>query len=864
MLLLFVGGNIWADEEPFYTLWTVSNTTGSNHTSYTDYFDDEHDGMTWNAPGNQKVNNTVMDRWRIGGKSLTEIDRTITAKTAMGSAIGRVVLNHFGTSKNEVTINSLKLTVASDVDYTTILDEVTLTPSISEGEAGSEEFVPSATYGTEWTTGAYYKLTINLSNSSNSNGGLDVASIQFFAPSGSVTVAKPSIEPNGGTFTEPQEVTITSSGNTVYYTLDGTDPTNESTLYTEPFVISEDCTVKAIAYDEDDNSSSIASATFTFFTPITTIGELCASASSTDTRVFVEFNDWVCTGVTSSNAFFTDGSNGILLYQSGHGFAVGDELEGSALITLTMYKGAPEIKGLSSTTSGLTVTQGAGAAPMTGLAIADLENNMQGCLIALEGLTYTDGKFIDDDDNEIVPYKAFITLPTLLEGKTYNVTGVFIWFDGTLEIAPRTAEEIQLITSQNAPISAWSVESETVDINDTPTATFTTDSDGEITYSSSDETIATIDENGVITPVGKGVVVITAEVSETNTYLPDSKSFTLTVTKDGYADATFAYSDNDIKGRGASDVGAEITATRDEVLTFYANRGYAKSGDTHIKIYGSDNKEGGNGPSFVQLSVVDGYAISQITLTATGKDNLQTWKDQFETGVYIEEPDSIKAIWTGLQNKVVLTNQAAKQARIKTIDVTYVKLVDAGKTVTIGETGYATFCGEADVVLSGADQFAIAGAIYGAEGPVLKVDTMGTAIPANTGVVLMGAPGEYRAYTHPDIVGPVPNGNFLTGVLEDTQAPEGSYVLREEAGIAGFYAVGNSEVTIPAGEAYLSIALSSAEPAYFFSEADYETGIETTDNRQRTTDDFIYNLAGQRMTKMQKGINIVGGKKVLK
>ena len=100
MLLLFVGNNVWADE-PFYTLWTVSSE-GTNHTNYNQYFDDEHDGMVWNAPGNQSLEG----KWRIGGKSLDAVDRTITAKTPMGSAITSVVLNHLGVSRDEITINS--------------------------------------------------------------------------------------------------------------------------------------------------------------------------------------------------------------------------------------------------------------------------------------------------------------------------------------------------------------------------------------------------------------------------------------------------------------------------------------------------------------------------------------------------------------------------------------------------------------------------------------------------------------------------------------------------------------------------------------------------------------------------------------
>ena len=681
MLFLFVGSNVWADEEPFYTLLTVSNTTGSNHTSYTDYFDDEHDGMVWNAPGNQKVNDNTMDRWRIGGKALENVDRTITAKTAMGSAINRVVLNHFGVSRNEVTVNSLKLTIASDVEYTTILDEVTLTPTIAKGEAGSEEFMPTTTYGTEWPTGVYYKLTINLSNTSTSNGGLDIASIQFFAPGGGVTVAKPVITPSGGTFSEPQEVTITAGeGCTVYYTIDGENPTDASTLYEAPFTVSEDCTVKAIAYDGDDNASSIASAVFKFAHTYTTIAALCAAATSSDTPAIVEFNNWIVTGKTSNNVYFTDGVNGILLYQSGHGFEVGDILTGSAQITLTMYNEAPEIKGLTATTEGVTVTKGEGATPRTDVAIADIESNMQGCLITLEGVTYSEGKFVDDDDNTITPYNTFVALPSLIEGKTYNVTGVVIWYlpnngSGYWEIAPRTADEIELLTTQIAPESSWSVEEEVVDVNETPTAVFTTNSDGVVTYESSNEDVATIDENGVITPVGKGTTTITANVAETETYLPDSKSFTLKVTVEGYLDATFKYNDADIEGQGASEVGAELTATRNEVLDLYANKAYAKPEDTHIKIYGSKyegSEEEGNRtltePSYIKLSVAVPYVITKIVMTATGESYIKEWKDQFGTEAVIS---GTTATWEGVQADVILTNLSTAQARIKTIEVTY-------------------------------------------------------------------------------------------------------------------------------------------------------------------------------------------------
>ena len=103
----------------------------------------------------------------------------------------------------------------------------------------------------------------------------------------------------------------------------------------------------------------------------------------------------------------------------------------------------------------------------------------------------------------------------------------------------------------------------------------------------------------------------------------------------------------------------------------------------------------------------------------------------------------------------------------------------------------------------------------------------------------------------------------LVGADEDVEAA-GKYILaKPEGGEVGFY---KATGTIKAGKAYLvGNATGPLVKAFLFAEDD-ATGIESIQNSNSNiqNEDAIYNLAGQRIQMMQKGINIVNGKKVLK
>ena len=83
------------------------------------------------------------------------------------------------------------------------------------------------------------------------------------------TVATPVFSPGEGTYTSSQTVTITceTEGASIYYTLDESDPTTASTLYTGPVFIDKDEEVvelRAIAVKEGMADSEIASAVYLF------------------------------------------------------------------------------------------------------------------------------------------------------------------------------------------------------------------------------------------------------------------------------------------------------------------------------------------------------------------------------------------------------------------------------------------------------------------------------------------------------------------------------------------------------------------------------------------------------------------------
>lgn len=112
------------------------------------------------------------------------------------------------------------------------------------------------------TAGTQYTFKVEACDAAG-NWSSTGPSITVTTTAAPVIPAQPIISPSGGTFTDRATVTITGSGGTVYYTIDGTNPTTSSIQYTSPFILSQSATVKAAVRSSSNEWSGVASAIFT-------------------------------------------------------------------------------------------------------------------------------------------------------------------------------------------------------------------------------------------------------------------------------------------------------------------------------------------------------------------------------------------------------------------------------------------------------------------------------------------------------------------------------------------------------------------------------------------------------------------------
>ncbi|MCH5225372.1 MAG: chitobiase/beta-hexosaminidase C-terminal domain-containing protein [Muribaculaceae bacterium] len=284
---------------------------------------------------------------------------------------------------------------------------------------------------TSWT-GSSSSVGFVYTNTSN-NYALVTVKVTY-TPGVAPAVAQPSI--SFDKLTNQVSISCETSGSSIYYTLNGQDPTNASSKYDNPFPISATSTVKAIAYNGQDKSS-IASRDCTYAPSFNSFAAFIAGVQAESYGIV----NGPLTVVYQNGGYLylQDNNSGYMLVYSftAPTYKVGD------VISLVYGQYSP-YKGLHEITDpefGNVTSSGATVEP-TLITVAEIEDTPINEYVKLVGVT-VDGESlaISQGDDEGVLYKRFngVDIPT---GENYTIIGFVSVFSGTYQIYPISFEQV--------------------------------------------------------------------------------------------------------------------------------------------------------------------------------------------------------------------------------------------------------------------------------------------------------------------------------------------------------------------------------------------------------------------------------------
>ena len=151
----------------------------------------------------------------------------------------------------------------------------------------------------------------------------------------------------------------------------------------------------------------------------------------------------------------------------------------------------------------------------------------------------------------------------------------------------------------------------------------------------------------------------------------------------------------------------------------------------------------------------------------------------------------------------------------------------------------------------------------------LKMERIEGVLPANTGVIIKADEGTYT-FAKSDATPVTIDDNLLYGTVATTQIstdPSYSYyVLSEVDGIVGMYLakLTDGKFQNNANKAYLPASVVPSAARFLSFDFGTETAIESIEGAENGANAVIYDLSGRRVQKVQKGLYIVNGAKVIK
>lgn len=270
------------------------------------------------------------------------------------------------------------------------------------------------------------------------------------------TVATPTFTPTSALYFAPVSVSLgtTTDGASIYYTTNGDDPTEASTLYVDPFTVSSTTVVKARAYKDEMNASAIATATYSFPTAVSDIATLRSQA--TGATVYTLTGEAVLTlqTVTRNTKFIQDATAAISIDDPAGiittSYSVGDGITGITG-TLGVFRGMLQFTPV--TDPGAATSTGNVVVPLA-VTMEQLADNQARVItvssVLISDVASGDGTFVQgrnypmNSSDLYLLRTAYSDLPWLgmaIPATQQDVTGVVVVYDDLKQLVPRTSAD---------------------------------------------------------------------------------------------------------------------------------------------------------------------------------------------------------------------------------------------------------------------------------------------------------------------------------------------------------------------------------------------------------------------------------------
>lgn len=432
------------------------------------------------------------------------------------------------------------------------------------------------------------------------------------------------------------------------------------------------------------------------------------------------------------------------------------------------------------------------------------------------------------------------------------------------------------VGGKNAPEFSFAAQTATLNLLDAGAFTapaLNSTSDGAVTYTSSDNEVATIDADGRIEALAQGTTTITATVAETDEFTAATAEFTLHVTTLSDYMKTTTVESGKTYILAADNAGTAVIA---QTVGVNNDHGYLYVDEaTPADLMGATDLLNG----FTLTETEGGYTIQDAYgrylymkddynsfNVSTDRQDGDTWTVEPQADGTVKITNVLKTKFIQYSTQYESYGAYADEQGIK--PSLYVK-----NSIEVNEDGYATAYSDNAVILPEGLQAAV---ITGVADGKLTIDyryNSGDVIPAGTAVLVKGEAGahDYNLATSDE---QAVAGNLLKGAASDVTT-EGAeclfYMLSYDANHQnlGFYwaAEDGAAFTSKAGKAYLALPQAASAGVTGYALDGTPVGID-----QATTDAqapaVIYTVDGRLVQQtdvkdLPKGLYIVNGKKVI-